>query len=209
MSSSSNMAEDNTNGTAPVAEAVPQEAAPEEPKAAPSEGEPSDAEAEAEPEPEPEQSPEPEPQISTFARLKQFLADTNKFLGKYDDLVENKDKHKSVYLNTVNELRELLVTLLQRYILHTMVKEDFLYKHIVCCGEDPQAMNTEEFDEHYEEVHSAADKAVSLPELDEIRAYTAEVKTYIELGKAMNNDLIFSLKRLLRKSNSVLAGHLG
>lgn len=200
------MAEDNTNGTAPVAEAVPQDAAPEEPKAA-SEGAPSDAEQEQEQEQEPE--PSPEPQISTFARLKKFLADTNKFLEKYDDLVENKDKHKSVFLNTVNELRELLVTLLQRYILHTMVKEDFLYKHIVCCGEDPPAMNTEEFDEHYEEVHKEADKAISLPELDEIRAFSAEVKTYIELGKAMNNDLIFSLKRLLRKSNSVLAGHLG
>ncbi|XP_050071209.1 uncharacterized protein LOC126559138 [Anopheles maculipalpis] len=195
------MAEDNTNGPAPAAEAVPQDAAPEEPKAASEGGEASDAEQELE--------PSPEPQISTFARLKQFLAETNSFLGKYDDLVENKDKHKSVYLNTVNELRELLVTLLQRYILHTMVREDFLYKHIVCCGEDPQAMNTEEFDEHYAEVHSEADKAISLPELDEIRAYTAEVKTYIELGKAMNNDLIFSLKRLLRKSNSVLAGHLG
>uniref|UniRef100_A0A182MDX0 Uncharacterized protein n=1 Tax=Anopheles culicifacies TaxID=139723 RepID=A0A182MDX0_9DIPT len=203
------MAEENKNGAAaeavpapeaaPVpAEAAPEDAAPEEAKAA-SEGEPSDAEPE----------PEPVPQITTFERLKLFLAETNNFLGKYDDLVENKDKHKSVFLHTVNELREPLVTLLQRYILHTMVREDFLYKHIVCCGEDPQAMNTEEFDEHYEEVHKEADKAVSLPELDQIRAYTDEVKTYIELGKAMNNDLIFSLKRLLRKSNSVLAGHLG
>lgn len=66
--------------------------------------------------------------------MKLFLAETNKFLLMYDDLVENKDKHKSVFLCAVNELRERLVTLLQRYILHTMVKEDFLYKHIVCCG---------------------------------------------------------------------------
>uniref|UniRef100_A0A240PLQ2 Uncharacterized protein n=1 Tax=Anopheles christyi TaxID=43041 RepID=A0A240PLQ2_9DIPT len=199
------MAEDNKNGAgSPVAEAAePQEAtkeATEEAKTASEGAVSSDVESE----------PEPEPQISTFERLKRFLAETNKFLLMYDDLVENRDKHKSVYLCAVNELRERLVTLLHRYILHTMVKEDFLYKHIVCCGgEDAEAMNTEEFDEHYEEVHSEADKNVSLPELDEIRAYSTEVKTYIELGKAMNNDLIFSLKRLLRKSNSVLAGHLG
>uniref|UniRef100_A0A240PPP0 Uncharacterized protein n=1 Tax=Anopheles epiroticus TaxID=199890 RepID=A0A240PPP0_9DIPT len=207
------MAEENKAEAAPAAAAAPAEAAPaaaapeaqdvpEEAKSTSSVGEqqPSDVESE----------PEPVVQISTFERLKLFLAETNRFLGLYDDLVENKDKHKSVYLSAVNELRERLVTLLQRYILHTMVKEDFLYKHIVCCGgEDSEAMNTEEFDEHYEEVHSEADKAVSLPELDEIRAYSTEVKTYIDLGKAMNNDLIFSLKRLLRKSNSVLAGHLG
>ncbi|XP_041765315.1 uncharacterized protein LOC121590038 [Anopheles merus] len=194
------MAEENKNGAAPATEVEPQDA-PEELKAASEEAAPpSDVESE----------PEQEPQISTFERLKLFLAETNKFLLMYDDLVENKDKHKSVFLCAVNELRERLVTLLQRYILHTMVKEDFLYKHIVCCGgEDAEAINTEEFEEHYQEVHSESDKAISLPELDEIRAYSAEVKTYIELGKAMNNDLIFSLKRLLRKSNSVLAGHLG
>ncbi|XP_053670818.1 uncharacterized protein LOC128721120 [Anopheles nili] len=184
--------EDNKNGAAEAPEEEPQEA-PEAEKSA-SEGEP---------------EPEPEPQITTFDRLKLFLEETNNFLGKYDDLVEGKDKHKSVYLHTVNELREPLVTLLQRYILHTMVREDFLYKHIVCCGEPDAALNTEEFEEHYEEVHKEADKAISQPGLDEIRAYTDSVKTYIELGKAMNNDLIFSLKRLLRKSNSVLAGHLG
>uniref|UniRef100_A0A182QCU2 Uncharacterized protein n=1 Tax=Anopheles farauti TaxID=69004 RepID=A0A182QCU2_9DIPT len=199
------MAEDNKNGASPAAEAVPQDA-PEETKPASEGGDAVEAEAEVEAEPE----PEPVPQMGPFERLKLFLAETNQFLGKFDDLVEGRDKHKSVCLNTVNELRELLVVLLQRYILHTMVREDFLYKHIVCCGgEEAEAMNTEEFDEHYQEVHKDADKAVSVPELAVIQAYTEEVRTYIELGKAMNNDLIFSLKRLLRKSNSVLAGHLG
>uniref|UniRef100_A0A182J2D8 Uncharacterized protein n=1 Tax=Anopheles atroparvus TaxID=41427 RepID=A0A182J2D8_ANOAO len=158
---------------------------------------------------EPEVQGPPIKGISTFARLKMFLEETNKFLGDFDDLVEGRDKHKSVYLCTVNALRELLVTLLHRYILHTMVKEDFLYKHIKCCDESDELMNTEEFDEHYEEAHKDADKGVSLPELSTIQEYTQAVQEYIELGKAMNNDLIFSLKRLLRKSNTVLAGHLG
>lgn len=165
----------------------------------PSGDEPSDS--------EPEEAPEPT--VSPFARLKSFLEETNKFLGGFDDLVEGRDKNKSIYLVTVNELRELLVALLHRYILHTMVREDFLYKHIKCCGDSEELLNTEEFDEHYEEAHKDADKAISLPELTTIREYTQAVKEYIELGKAMNNDLIFSLKRLLRKSNTVLAGHLG
>ncbi|XP_058119630.1 uncharacterized protein LOC131284814 [Anopheles ziemanni] len=165
----------------------------------PSGDEPSDS--------EPEEAAEPA--VSPFARLKSFLEETNKFLGGFDDLVEGRDKHKSIYLCTVNELRELLVALLHRYILHTMVREDFLYKHIKCCGESEELLNTEEFDEHYQEAHKDADKAITLPELAAIQEYTQAVKEYIELGKAMNNDLIFSLKRLLRKSNTVLAGHLG
>ncbi|XP_050100273.1 uncharacterized protein LOC126580957 [Anopheles aquasalis] len=196
------MAEENKQTPeAPAAEAAP-DAAPEAEKEVGEEEvalESSDAESEV----------EAVPQISPFERLKQFLAETNNFLNQYDDLVQGREKHKSIYLRTVNELRERLVVLLHRYILHTMVKEDFLYKHIICCGEEAEALNTEEFDEHYEAVHKDADKAISLPELAIIQQYSDSVQTYIEQGKAMNNDLIFSLKRLLRKSNSVLAGHLG
>ncbi|XP_052866041.1 uncharacterized protein LOC128272301 [Anopheles cruzii] len=196
---------------APVAEAPVAEAPVPEAPAQP-EAEPSKDSVEVEEEVVLESDTESEevvPQLSTFERLKLFLIDTNHFLGEYDDLVEPKEQHKSIILRTVNELRDLLVALLQRYILHTMVKEDFLYKHIKCCGEEDVLLNTEEFDEHYEEVHKEGDSAVSLPELATIQQYTECVRTYIALGKAVNNDLLFSLKRLLRKSNSVLAGHLG
>lgn len=143
---------------------------------------------------------------SKFILLHEFIRETDKFLARFDDLVENRDQQKTLYLARTNPLRETLVTLLLRFIQNELPRDDYLYKHIKCCDEEP--LNNEEFAEHYEEAHKKDDEGKTSPELDAIGAYNDVCKFYIAEGKVVNVDLLFKLRRLLRKTNTVMGAVL-
>lgn len=139
-----------------------------------------------------------------FNHLHAFLKQTNSFLTQFDDLTEKRDQHKTLYLAHVNPLRESLVALLLRYMQNELPRDDYLYKHIKCCEEGP--LNNEEFAEHYEEVHKKDDEGKSLPEISAIDDYHQICKDYYAEGIVVNVDLLYKLRRLLRKSNTALGG---
>lgn len=142
--------------------------------------------------------------MSKFNLLHEFIEQTNRFLIQFDELVEKRDQHKSLYLAHVNPLRERLVTLLLRFIQNELPRDDYLYKHIKCCEEEP--LNNEEFAEHYEEVHKKDDESKSFSEISSIDDFQHTCNHYIAEGKVVNVDLLFKLRRLLRKSNTALGG---
>ncbi|EAT37891.1 AAEL010180-PA [Aedes aegypti] len=170
-----------------------------------------DAEEEESSEEEAPPAPQPAPKSkekakSKFVLLHEFIRETDNFLARFDDLVENRDQQKTLYMARTNPLRETLVTLLLRFIQNELPRDDYLYKHIKCCDEEP--LNNEEFAEHYEEAHKKDDEGKTSPELDAITAYNEVCKFYIAEGKVVNVDLLFKLRRLLRKTNTVMGGVL-
>lgn len=151
-----------------------------------------------------EELPVKEKPMAKFTLMHEFIKETDNFLARFDDLVENRNQQKTLYLARTNPLRETLVALLLRFIQNELPRDDYLYKHIKCCDEEP--LNNEEFAEHYEEAHKKDDEGKSTPELDAISAYHDVCKFYIAEGKIVNVDLLFKLRRLLRKSNTVMGG---
>lgn len=171
-----------------------------------------DAEEEEEEEEEEESSEEEEPVVKPpekpkpYAMMHEFVRETENFLARFDELVEKRNEQKTLYLARTNPMRESLVALLLRFIQNELPRDDYLYKHILCCGDEP--LNNEEFAEHYEEAHKKDDEGKSSPELDVIAAYNDTLRAYIAEGKVVNVDLLFKLRRLLRKSNTVMGGVL-
>ncbi|XP_055642882.1 uncharacterized protein LOC129779431 [Toxorhynchites rutilus septentrionalis] len=159
---------------------------------------------ESEEEPEEESADEETETYKTkFELYHEFIQVTKDFLNQYDRMVENRTKYRTLYLVHLNRFRGTLITLLHQFILNQLPRDDYLYQHIKCCGEE--MLNNEEFAVHYKEAHRKADKVISLPEMDEIRAYHKACKRYIRDGRVVNDKLLLLLRRLLRKTNTILS----
>ncbi|EDS35021.1 conserved hypothetical protein [Culex quinquefasciatus] len=156
----------------------------------------------SEPESEPEYPDEEE--INKFELLHEFEKKTEDYLNNFDDLVENRARCRSMYLKLLNPLRESIVALLLRYIQNDLPRDDYLYQHIKCCDETPEPLNREDFEAHYKEVHKQANKGIELLEEPIIKDYHRAVKMYLARGVVSNVELMFKLRRLLRKTNTVL-----
>lgn len=164
-------------------------------------------EEEREPEPEPE-PPAPKPPTK-FEIMHEFFRTTDVFMNQFDEMVANRGKCRSVYLKNLNPLRDSLVELLHRFGQFTrnwLPHDDKIQEHIKCCGEQEHLFNSDEFEEHYEEVHEKDNEAVVIPETEIMEAYQQAVEDYIAEGVVVNDELMYRLRRILRKSNLVLTG---
>lgn len=171
------------------------------------EGDDGEEEHEREPTPEPE-PPAPKPPTK-FDLLHEFFRVTDEFMLQFDEMVANRGKCRSVYLKNLNPLRDSLVELLHRFGQFTrnwLPHEDKNREHIKCCGEQEHLFSTEEFEAHYEEVHEEDDEKVVIPEQEIMEAYQEAIEDYISEGVVVNDELMYRLRRILRKSNLVLTG---
>ncbi|XP_058454529.1 uncharacterized protein LOC131432336 [Malaya genurostris] len=145
---------------------------------------------------------EVDPDKTKFELLHEFMQKTNDFLSQYDDLMENRKPNRSLWISRLSALRELLIALLHQFILNQLPRDDYLCIHIKCCGD--KLMNKEDFVEHYQEAHSKANVNAAGPELETVVAYYKSVKLYKIHGRVVNKELLFMLRRLLRKTNTIL-----
>ncbi|XP_058818081.1 uncharacterized protein LOC131681342 [Topomyia yanbarensis] len=180
----------------------------------PPEDEPEEVEEEVKEEEEPDIEEEQEEPLSedeegaektVFELLHEFIRKTNEFLNQYNDMVENRMQHRTLWLKRLSPLREALVTFLIRYMQNQLPRDDYLYVHIKCCGDE--RINKEDFAKHYTVTHKKADADVTVPEMQPLIAYYKSLRKYQINGRVVNEDLLFAMRRLLRKTNMILGGY--
>ncbi|KAL1375944.1 hypothetical protein pipiens_017181 [Culex pipiens pipiens] len=135
----------------------------------------------------------------------EVIKQSRKFLDEYDSLLLHKELYRSLFLYTLESVRDDVVKLLQRFI--SLPTEPFQHGVIECCGISFEGKK--EYTNHYQHVHNL--KAVQFVTLCEMKLALAKIAIfqrtihgYLRAGNLSSCEMIYFLKQVLKKLNNTI-----
>lgn len=145
------------------------------------------------------------PSPAQYDMHNELMKETRKFIKAYDSIVLHQEPYRSLFLLTLNYLRENLVRLIQKF--GTLSKDGSKVKSVECCGVFYDTYD--DLKEHYEQSHyRKALQSASLCELKmsltKISLFERTIRGYLKGGEVSSCEMIMNLKRILRKVDTTL-----
>ncbi|XP_062555991.1 uncharacterized protein LOC134220850 isoform X2 [Armigeres subalbatus] len=137
--------------------------------------------------------------------LNELIKAIRAFLYAYDSIVLHKELYRSLFMFTLNNLREMVLELLLRF--STLPEKDNKSKEIECCGYFFNKYDA--CKDHYDHVHNKKTmQAASLCELKmsltKITFFERRVRGYLKAGEISSCEMVLLLKKVVQNIDNTL-----